>query len=227
MTSPFDLPLLGQSQSPAETPEQAPDELKLLKQRADIMGIKYSNNIGVETLKDKIKEAMEGEKKAPPTQAEASTQESGEDREATDEEVREKLPGKVTPMTKRELFLHQKAEYMKLVRLRIQNMNPAKASLPGEIITVSNSVLGTVSKFVPYGDECGEDGYHVPYILYLAMKERKFAQVKTDKNHRPRASDVHEFALEVLPSLTEKQLRTLALKQAAANGTTEAQSGND
>lgn len=229
MTLPFDLsaappvvPSASEEKAPAEPPEHLPDELKMLKQRADIMGIPYSNNIGVETLKGKIKDAMEAGARS--TKVDQGPQRAHDDEPATDEEVRQQLPRSAAPMTKAELRQHQKKEYMRLIRLKIVNMNPSKANLKGEILTVANSVLGTVSKFIPYGDECGEDGYHVPYVLYLAMKERKFSQIKTDKRNRPSASDVSEFALEVLPPLTKKQLHSLALKQAAAKGATEAQS---
>lgn len=200
--------------SPEKVPEKEPDrpnELAMLKRQADVLGIPYSNNIGAETLHKKIKDAMTEETK--------TRSEQGEE----DEEPPEQAPRPERPVTKQEKARQLREEYMKLVRVRITNMDPKKADLKGEVLTVSNNFLGKVSKFVPYGEFCGEDGYHVPYILYLFMKERKFSQVKTDpKSGVPRALDVAEFSIEVLPQHTEKSLKKLAMKQAAASGTTEA-----
>ena len=46
------------------------DELELLKQRADTLGIKYSPNIGVDTLKQKIEDKLAGDKPSEPEVAE-------------------------------------------------------------------------------------------------------------------------------------------------------------
>ena len=45
--------------------EQTANELALLKERADTLGIKYSPNISVETLKAKINEKLKPEPEAP------------------------------------------------------------------------------------------------------------------------------------------------------------------
>jgi len=109
---------------------------------------------------------------------------------------------------------------MKLVRLRIQNLDPKKKDLPGEIFTVANEYLGTVKKFVPYG-EVTEEGYHVPYCIYRMMDARKFLNIRTVKDRRTGIERVEstwakEFALEVLPQLTAKELAELANAQKAA-----------
>ena len=114
------------------------------------------------------------------------------------------------------------AREMALVRVRIQNLDPKKANLPGEILTVANEYLGTVRKFIPYG-EATDDGYHVPVCLLNQLKERTFVQIKTVKNKNGRGTvtqtaDVREFAIEVLPPLTPDELAKLASAQAAAAG---------
>lgn len=207
--------------SPEKVPEKEPErpnELAMLKRQADVLGVPYSNNIGAETLAKKIKDAMSDE-----TRTTVPDSKTRSEQEEEDEEPPEQAPRPERPMTKQEKARQLREEYMKLVRVRITNMDPKKADLKGEVLTVSNNFLGKVSKFVPYGEFCGEDGYHVPYILYLFMKERKFSQVKTDlKSGVPRALDVAEFSIELLPQHTEKSLKKLAMKQAAASGTTEA-----
>ena len=219
MSNPFETTTPPTVQPKQDNPEQVPDELKLLKQRADMMGVQYSNNIGIDTLKQKIKEHQD--------KVDREDSFPASDEVASDEQISKELSIPATKISAQEERKQYRDENLKLIRLRITNMNPAKAALKGEILTVANSVLGKVSKYVPYGDECGEDGFHVPNILYQFMKERVFAQIKTSKRGYPTASDVKEFALEVLPPLTQKELRALALKQAAASGATEKMSSDD
>jgi hypothetical protein len=109
------------------------------------------------------------------------------------------------------------AEEMKLIRLRITNLDPKKKELKGEIITFANSILGTVKKFVPFG-EATDNGYHVPNCIYKILKRREFLQIRTGKNDVPDTRWVREFALEVLPQLTPAELANLARNQAAKQG---------
>jgi hypothetical protein len=111
-------------------------------------------------------------------------------------------------------------ESMALVRCRITNLNPSKKDLPGEIFTVANRFIGTVRKYVPYG-EVTDNGYHLPKCIYDQLVERRFQNIRTVKDKRtgtPRvdSSWAKEFAIEVLPQLTEQELKDLALAQAAA-----------
>ena len=237
--------------------QTGPSELDLLKQRARMMGISFSNNIGVDALRAKISAKTEGE----PDQTENETDETDEADE-TDEvnaleataevaaakdttphsdtyrpaldhdhdgrnggslpkEERAKKPEKLSPQA-------QKAadraalikEQMKLVRCRIQNLDPKKANLPGEIFTVANRVLGTVRKFIPFG-EVTDEGYHIPYILYQELESRRFLNIRTIRDRRTgtvrvESSYAKEFAIEVLPPLTQEELDRLATAQAAA-----------
>ena len=172
------------------------DELELLKQRADTLGIKYSPNIGVDTLKQKIEEKLAGNKSSEPEVVEG---------EETHAQIRQRM----------------QVEEMKLVRLRIANLNPDKKDLHGEIFTVANKFLGTVRKFIPYG-EATDNGYHVPYVLYKQLVARKFLQVRVVQQPggqtEVQTKWVPEFALEVLEPLTQDELNRLANKQAAAAG---------
>lgn len=178
------------------------DELSLLKQRANMMGISYSNNISAETLRKKIEAAQENKAQEPvelqPNPLALST-------------------GTVTTATS--LRHQQRLEQLKLVRVRIQNLDPKKKDLPGEIITVANEYIGTVRKFVPFG-EATDEGYHIPYCIYNFLKERKFLNIRVTKgkNGQPNITSawVREFAIEVLPPLTKEELQTLAAAQIAA-----------
>ena len=178
-----------------------PSELEVLKQRATLMNIKFSNNISVEKLREKIEAAQVKDEPV----VEAAVNPLGEKQEAS-----------VKKMT---LGQKIRAEQTRLIRVRIQNLDPKKKDLPGEIITVANEYMGTVRKFVPFG-EVTDNGYHIPYCIYEFLKERKFINITTrkGKNGLPdiRATEAREFSIEVLPPLTEAELAQLAQAQIAA-----------
>lgn len=189
--------------------EMAEDELTLLKDRAKLMGIKFSNNIRIDSLREKIAAKLAGEEmpadepmdKMNPLAAVGAAQETPP----------------VKQMTLRETLVK---EQMKLVRLRIQNLDPKKKDLPGEVLCVANEYLGTVKKYIPYG-EASDEGYHVPFCIFTELESRRFQNVRTytDKatgQIRIDSSWVREFSLEVLPPLTKAELTQLANAQAAA-----------
>lgn len=201
------------------------NELTMLKERARMMGIPFSNNISVETLKAKIEAKMNGE--PDPLQKTDSLDDGSTNapvQQTQPQTTVQPLQDPAAPVQKVET-LRQKLvrENMKLVRLRIVNLDPKKKDLPGEIFTVANEYLGTVKKYVPFG-EVTEDGYHVPYCIYKMMKARKFLNIRTYKDRknnnqiRVEQNWAPEFALEVLPPLTKDELARLATAQAAAGG---------
>jgi hypothetical protein len=232
-------------------------EIDMLKSRARLMGIKFSNNIGLEALKAKVNAKLEGETNDDnsnddddetqedkddegPAETKGDVNEVTDlapvdDRDALIAELQAKLaaatqtPAKVVTnssvSTKSSAKKSKRSEMikkqMRLVRLRITNLNPAKKDLPGEIFTFANSVLGAVRKYVPYG-EATENGYHVPYCIYTQLKWREFLNIKVRKDSRGKehveTNMAREFALEELPQLTERELAQLASSQAAAKG---------
>ena len=164
------------------------DELDLLKQRADDMGVKYHPNISVEKLKTKIDAQLNKEVK---------------------DEVKQDVV--ISKAARRQAAIKD-AE--KLIRVRVTCMNQAKRDWPGEPFTVSNSLVGTIRKFVPFdGSE-----YHIPNFIYKVMKARKFRQIveKPDGKGGKVAHNrfVPEFNIEVLKPLTQKELDQLAIEQA-------------
>lgn len=209
--------------------EREPTELELLKERADMMGVTYSNNIGIETLRKRVEDAMAGNPVAPeenadpvPSVAELSSALSNEVAAATSVSQSAVNPlVQDEPVTKTvSLREHMRLTQMKLIRVRIQNLDPKKANLPGEIFTVANEYLGDVKKFIPFG-EVTDNGYHIPYCLYKLLKSRKFLNVRERKGRDGKihieTSWVKEFALEILPDLTPQELQQLATAQIAAN----------
>lgn len=218
----------------SEMEEQPVSELDMLKQRAKLMGIVFSNNIGIETLKAKIQEKLDSEaatdigSQVVEDEAAAETTEAGEVNglEAAAELAVEKItapsPDVPTEKINPKMTLRQKQmqEQTRLVRCRIQNLDPKKKDLPGEIVTVGNEVIGTIRKFVPFG-EVTDDGYHIPYIIYQELESRRFLNIRVGKDRRTGSPIVNtgwakEFAIEVLDPLTPAELERLAAAQAAA-----------
>ena len=115
-----------------------------------------------------------------------------------------------------------KMENTKLVRIQISCLNPQKSDLPGEIFTVHNEYVGTIRKFIPY-NEAG-NAYHVPLFLLKFLKDKKFMQIiqpAKGSTAPPTTRLVNEFAINILPDLTEAELRELARAQGAARSAEE------
>jgi len=184
---------------------ETPSELETLKHRADMMGIDYHPNIGVDKLKLKIANKLGGQ----------GVEE--------DDELPVKRTGKAKFMTHEEFLpettIQRKKDVNKLVRVRITCMNPQKSNYDGEIFSVGSAKMGTYKKYIPYN---AEDGWHIPHIMYEALKERKyshFINVKGPRGEKIRkAKLVPEFSIEVLPPLNPKELKALAQRQAMAAG---------
>ena len=195
-----------------EEQAQQPSELDMLKSRAKLMGITFSNNIGLDALKAKIEEHKQASEAKTQTQVTAQTNEQQPESQTENQKKKAKTVS---------LRAHLQKEKMKLVRLRITNLDPKKKDLPGEILTIGNEYLGTVRKFVPFG-EATDNGYHVPYCLYEMMRDRKFLSIKTRKGPKGQTiveqQMVREFALEILPPLTEAELARLSAAQLSAGG---------
>ena len=191
--------------------EQAVDELPLLKERAKVMGIPFSNNISLETLRKRVADKMEGKDEAPEVNALTG------DPEIAQALATKPLNPKANAVALRKL-MH--AKQMRQVRVRVTNMDPKKKDLPGEIWTVANEYLGTVRKFVPYGEQT-DDGFHIPYCLYRLLDSKRFLHIRDVKDRttgivRQDKVWAKEFSLDVLPTLTQGELDRLAAAQAAA-----------
>lgn len=186
------------------------EELALLKQQADLMGIPYKSNISARVLAEKIKTRLE---------APADDEDDAED----DEPVvvaKANAPVRDTRTKEQKIREAVRAEALPLVRCKIYNLNPAKNDLDGEIITVGNRYIGTVSKMIPFG-EASEAGYHIPRIIYNDLISRKFQAISIKRDPRTGNEEVvrrmvPEYNVVVLPALTKEELTELAVRQAAA-----------
>lgn len=186
-----------------EAAQLAAAELENLKVRAEKLGVKFHPSISADKLREKIKAAQaEGEGEVSEGEQPKMKSTTG-----TPEE---------SPAAKK---LRLKREGLKLVRVRITCMNPAKKEWEGEIFTVSNNAVGTVKRYVPYNLD---EGWHVEQILLNQLRERQcqiFVSEKDSRGNKIRKGKlIREFAIEVLPPLTEEELAELAQRQAMAKG---------
>lgn len=192
-------------------------ELEVLKERATQLGLKFGPNIGVDLLRARVNAVLNGDADLSDVDEEEFEEEETKEVVSVKPKLDKKLAEKFgeTPQEKRERL---RKEAFKLVRVRIQCMNPLKKSLQGEVFTVSNSIIGTYRKFVPYNIE-SEEGWMVPQIMLNMLRERQFNNVRYERKNGvnvPKANLVKEFAIEVLPQLTQKELTEMARRQAMA-----------
>lgn len=180
------------------TPLPATSELESLRARADQMGIEYHHNTGVKKLKAKIHARLN-----PESAADYPLEEQG-------------LAGLIIPETAGQRRVRLTREAGALIRVRVTNMNPNKKEYEGEIYTVSNSVVGTFRKYVPFN---AEDGWHVPKIMLEMMKEKEcqvFYTIRNERNVKVRKGKIiKELAIEYMNPLTQQEINVLGASQAA------------
>lgn len=160
-------------------------ELETLKAQATEMGIHFHANIGVEALKAKIA-AREAE---PPAETPAE------------------------PLSENDRIRKMREDALKLVRVIVTPMDVLKKDYLGEILSVSNSVLGTVKKLVLFNEP-----YHLPQILVDELREKKcqvFTSRKENNNLIREAKLINAYGIQVLPPLTEQELEDLRKSQLA------------
>lgn len=205
-----------------------PTEIEMLKERAALMGITHSNNIGVDALRKKIEAKMDGKADSTDVDGNAVTEPVVEPAPVTPvaqanplaglsaEEV-EELVEPDAPVVKLTLSQYLQKEALKLVRIRISSMDPKKQDLPGEFFTVANQYIGNVRKYVPFGEQT-DVGYHVPHCIYEFLKSREFLHIQTrtvNGQIQTKTRYVKEFSIEVLPDLTRAEIAALAADQRA------------
>jgi len=176
-------------------------ELDELKDRADTLGLKYRKDITVDNLRSKVADAL------------------------ADKEPANDGPDLTKPATKalteNEQRVVLKQEAAALTRIRVTCMDPNKREYDGDFFCAGNRIIGTYKVYVPFDVE-----WHVPSVI-LKMIRRKQCQVfvsKRDERGRPirEGKSIKAFAIEVLPALTEQEMKELAQRQAMSKGTANA-----
>lgn len=198
--------------------------LEAVQAQADALGINYHHRAGAEKIAglvaqhltanpaDALKLVPQGEISEPEAQ-DTPKEWTGPSRAAGD-------PCPVEVKTRKEIAKTNLSKRLKLVgslvRVRLQNMNPAKREWNGEFISVGSAKHGTYKKFIPFNGE----PYHVPKIILDHLKERTCTVFRTEKNangvDRKVSHQIKEYAIEILPPLTAAELDELRNRQAMA-----------
>lgn len=192
------------------TAEEVKQHRENLKQRANLLGIQFGQNISTDKLAQLIQDHIansENMASTSPAEPEAS-----------------KPVSQTTPRTE-SLAQRIRREAMALVRVRITCHNPNKQQLPGEMFTVANEYIGTVSRYIPFGDAT-EHGFHIEKCLYDHLKDRTYLHIDSREDRRTKrisvtTKDAREFTLEVLPMLTPAELKALAADQRVRDATSD------
>lgn len=166
------------------------NELTSLKQRADLMGIKYNANVTVESLKEKINEKLNNNKE--------TVDESSDDFDIN----------------------KYRKEQLKLIRCRINCLDAEKNDVQGMFISVCNKYLGKITKYIPIHMAADSAGYHIPYCIYKSIKNDYKYISRSKHNGSDLQYDIDEkplFDIVVLPPLTKKELEELASEQKATS----------
>lgn len=173
-------------------------EIKALQEKCDELGIKYHHMHGEQKLRELI---------------------DAHEVESAPEIPEEPVVPIPAEQFRRERQAYHKKEANRLVRCRIQCLDPQKKDWPGEMISVGSAKLGTFKKYVPFNT--GQP-WHVPKIIFDMLKERQcsFWYTYTNKlGHKlRRAKQGNAFALEVLPPLTPEELKNMSVEQRQREG---------
>ncbi len=114
-----------------------------------------------------------------------------------------------------------------LVRIRLTVLNPKKQSWSGEVFSVGNDVIPTITRYIPFN---AVDGiWHVERMFVEFIKSKKYQHIPQHSNNNnaknygvdySKSKLLPDFHIEILPSLTVEELAELAKRQ-AVNGSIE------
>jgi hypothetical protein len=174
------------------------EELQLLKDRADRMGIQYHPSIGLDKLRAKVKTALDLDGEPDPVK-------SGD----------VNMSQYVETLGQKKARLKKDSE--RLIRVRVACMNPTKAAMEGDIFTAGNAYIGMISKYVPFN----ADAWHVPKILVDMMEEKRYVHHYKVKDAQGqdinKTKSMKEYSIQYLPNLTEQELKDLVHEQSITN----------
>ena len=205
--------------------ELAPDEeIVLIKQRLDLMGIKYHHKAGLEKLKGLLNDALKGEKEVDPENQEFSEEEIVQlekqvsaPKEDTPE-VKELLAlGKIKrvsnkPVAKRQRDAERRKESMKLIRIRLTALDPSLKEHTGHLACVSNRITN-VRKFIPF-----DVPWMVPKIIVDHLKERvynTFKEISVKDGFNKKVLVKPQFGIEYMEDMTIQELKDIKNAQLA------------
>ena len=172
----------------------AQTELESLRERADLMGLKYHPRAGVEKLKEAINAKLTGES----------------DEDEASEADKKSLTKRQTREVKRK---EVRKEAGRLIRFTLSCNDPQFSSRGGIMKEVGNSLI-SFKKFIPF-----DTAFHAPKIIVDHLKSCTYTKSVESKDKTTGRKVVKyivakQFVLDILEPLTQEQLKDLALEQA-------------
>lgn len=164
------------------------DELSMLKQRADLMGIKYAPNISLDTLKERVNKAMV-DAEYPKNQSSAKYTNVSDDP-----------------------YAEERAQQSALVRVIVVCHDPSKNHLESELLAIENNLVRD-KRVVFFGKE-----WHITRALLESLRDRKyqaFRKLKTAQGEVHKPYLVPAYSIQELAPLTDAELAQIARKQLA------------
>jgi len=195
--------------------------LEQLQQEAKALGIKFHHRAGPKTIQNLINAYYAENGRSDHASPDPETETQVTFTQASPKKAA-LLNKPVIPLTEAEyrqkINAEAKSKVGRLLRVRIQNLNPQKKEWPGEIISVGSAKLGTFKKYIPFNGE----PYHIPQIIYDVLKEKEcsvFYNATDDRARKTRKSRlIKEYTIAILPPLTKQELADLSRRQQMAAG---------
>ena len=172
-----------------------------LLERASLLGLSIHPNAKNETIAAKIVAALKEEPikdESPEVQAPKG-----------DGKLDPPLMNEQLPSTKADKEMHPSK---RLRRVIITCNDPQKADQSGDILSVSNGVVGNLRFYFHFNKP-----WHVPEIVLDTLRESKLFLHSSRKDGREVVTrEVPRYNIQELPALTEKERHRIADKQNAA-----------
>ena len=102
----------------------------------------------------------------------------------------------------------------RLVRVRVNALDPQKQGVGSEPFGFSNSVIGTIQRVVPIDTD---EGFYIPVVLIDIIKEKKYRITKYRQDDRgndvPYSVELPAFSVEILDDLTAAEVDVIRQRQ--------------
>ena len=180
--------------------------LNQMKVQADLLGVTYAANIGLETLSERVRAYKEAAGQIAVEEATAPVPDNSA--------ILSTSAGLAVPadIEAQYAIFHAK----QIVRVSITCVNPAKSELESDLYTIFSSSIGRVSQVIPYQ---APNGHHMPRCLVDFLRAKTFtsfkpSNIKAGENGCDREHfDTPEFIIRDLPPLTAEEYNRIVQRQ--------------
>lgn len=216
----------------------AMDKIEDVRAAAAQLGVSFSNNAKIASLKGKIVDFLSSDGEDADEDAEdlnAASDILNQALDQGDEEIQISAPKKrpvalsdhdliqMDPTHVEDTQLRRRiirAKALQMLRVRVQSLDPSDSNLNGVIITARNKYTGKISKYVPFASEVS-NGWYVPKIILDHMAELKFPR-RVEKKGSKFGIKLYntimspKYSIEYLPHLSRDDVKELAAAQRAS-----------